>query len=208
MHVYAFGSICRGEIDVYSDIDLLAIVAKNSPNLDPNKFSIYSYQRLQQLWSAGNPFSWHLSLEAKLLYACDGQDFLESLGEPNPYQDCKRDCEKFLSLAQTACSRLRDRAPSQTFELATVFLAIRNFATCYALGQLGKCIFSRNSFWQLDDPTAPLTKTEYDVLERARILSTRGVGEPITAAEAESVIEISYQIESWMQAKFVEIPSV
>lgn len=26
MHIYAFGSICRGEIDKNSDIDLLAIV--------------------------------------------------------------------------------------------------------------------------------------------------------------------------------------
>ena len=69
MHVYAFGSICRGEIDYGSDVDLLAIVERFVPELDPSKFSIYSYSRIEQLWDEGNPFAWHLATEFKMLFS-------------------------------------------------------------------------------------------------------------------------------------------
>ena len=50
MHIYAFGSMCRGDISIGSDIDLLALVEKHDPRLDPGKFSIYSYKRIGELW--------------------------------------------------------------------------------------------------------------------------------------------------------------
>ena len=42
MYIYAFGSICRGEIDFYSDVDLIAISDDlvQLKKFDPNKFSI------------------------------------------------------------------------------------------------------------------------------------------------------------------------
>jgi len=44
MHIYAFGSLCRGEIGLDSDIDLLAIVDQFDERLDQKLFSIYSVQ--------------------------------------------------------------------------------------------------------------------------------------------------------------------
>lgn len=38
MHIYAFGSICRGEIDAASDIDLLAIFEKTRRKSTPIDF--------------------------------------------------------------------------------------------------------------------------------------------------------------------------
>jgi nucleotidyltransferase-like protein/YCII-related domain-containing protein len=80
MHIYAFGSICRGEILLGSDIDLLALVDGYETRLDPDIFSLYSYGRVAELWSEGNPFAWHLFLESKLIFTADGSDFLNSLG--------------------------------------------------------------------------------------------------------------------------------
>lgn len=71
---YSIHAISRGvdlliPISVDSDIDLLALVEVEGfdQNIDPDKFSIYSYKRIQELWTAGNAFAWHLSLESKLI---------------------------------------------------------------------------------------------------------------------------------------------
>ncbi|WP_424545407.1 nucleotidyltransferase domain-containing protein [Serratia marcescens] len=55
MHVYAFGSLCRGEMSKYSDIDLLALVNDKDDRFDSDIYSIYSYERLDELWKEGNP---------------------------------------------------------------------------------------------------------------------------------------------------------
>src|SRR5438067_11346690 len=98
MHIYAFGSICRGDVSLESDVDLLAIVEGNDPRFDPDVYSIYSYKRIQELWGAGNRFAWHLSLESRLLYSADQCDSLKRLGARNPHKDCVHDSDKFLAL--------------------------------------------------------------------------------------------------------------
>src|SRR5258705_351930 len=100
MHIYAFGSLCRGEIDPGSDLDMLALTNKFDPRFDPNVFSIYSYRRIQDLYREGNPFAWHLSTEAKLIFASDGSDFLTELSQPAAYKNRTRDCEKFFHIYQ------------------------------------------------------------------------------------------------------------
>ena len=87
-HIYAFGSVCRGEISQDSDVDMLAIVDEYDDRFNTEVFSVYSPERIQTLWSEGNPFAWHLSLEARLLFSTEATDFLSSLGNPNRYQRC------------------------------------------------------------------------------------------------------------------------
>src|SRR6266404_1037927 len=104
MHIYAFGSVVRGDISRGSDVDLLAVVEGQDSRFDPSMFSVYSYDRLKTLWTEGNPFSWHLSLESKLLYSTDESDFFNELGRPRRYQNCVGDCEKFFALFSDAQS--------------------------------------------------------------------------------------------------------
>lgn len=144
MHIYAFGSICRGEIDKYSDIDVIAIVENFDSRLDPNKFSIYSYNRIKELWEEGNPFAWHLSLESKMIYSSNSKNLFDQLGKPNIYQNGTDDCLKFYRLFKSAEEALKSNTSSKTFELSNIFLSIRNFATCYQLAN-GKYCFSRDS---------------------------------------------------------------
>lgn len=76
-HIYAFGSLCRGELDEFSDVDLLACVESQEQvrNINPRRFSVYTHDRIRALWSEGNPFAWHLYLESKLVFASDDKDF-------------------------------------------------------------------------------------------------------------------------------------
>ncbi len=117
MHIYAFGSLCRGDIGLDSDIDLLAIVDRHDCRLDQKLFSIYSYKRLQELWHQGNPFAWHLSLEARLIHAPDERDYLKHLGHPNTYRHCRTDCQRFFALFKEARVSLNASDRSTVFDL-------------------------------------------------------------------------------------------
>jgi Nucleotidyltransferase domain len=134
MHIYAFGSICRGEVSLDSDIDLLAVVKGHDGRLDQAAFSIYSYKRIREIWLEGNPFAWHLSLEARLIYSSDSHDFLKQLGPPGAYRHCYNDCSRFFRLFDDAQKSIEVNNKCLVFDLSTTFLSIRNFASCYSLG--------------------------------------------------------------------------
>ncbi len=199
MHLYAFGSVCRGEIDRNSDIDLLALVSEHDERLDPAKYSIYSYNKMKSMWKKGNPFAWHLSAESRLLYSEDDYDFLVSLGQPAPYSNCKSDCRKFYEVYLEASSSLDGDMSSAVFDLSALFLSIRNIATCFALGVLGQMLFSRHAALMLPPEfRLPISDECYRILERARILCTRSKGENITADEAKLAQSECESIREWM----------
>jgi len=199
MHIYAFGSIVRGEISIGSDVDLLAIIEGYDPRFEPDIFSIYSYNRIEELWKEGNPFAWHLSMESKLLYSHDGSNFLEELGKPLPYKSCFRDCEKFFALFRESQKSICAGSNSMVFDLSTVFLSIRNLASCFSLGVLNRPDFSRHSSLRLGDDNIPISQQSYRILERTRILSTRGVGSIPSREEGMLVIKELETIQRWMK---------
>jgi hypothetical protein len=199
MHIYAFGSICRGDLRQGSDIDLLALAEGYDGRFDPDTFSIYSYSRINDLWAEGNPFAWHLFLQARLIFASDERDFLKSLGSPADYSNCIKDCEKFYSVFDAAHSSILAGRNSKVFELSTMFLSIRNIATCFSLGTTMKPDFSRHSAQHLGSNSIPLTPDAYSVLERARILSTRGEGKNISDQELDLVLSKLENVRTWME---------
>jgi len=196
-HLYAFGSVCRGEVDPASDIDLLACLSTQKTEIDPKKFSIYTYKRIRELWQEGNPFSWHLYLESKLIYSSDGSDFLMNLEKPSKYTNIVEDCRKFNNLFLESYNSLMQSSNSIVFHLSCMFLAIRNFATCYSLGT-GKPIFSRMSPL-LIEPKLPISKEKFDIYARARILSTRGYGSIISNTDVNIAKSSAPIILDWMK---------
>jgi hypothetical protein len=205
MHIYAFGSVCRGDLSPGSDVDLLAIAETLDPRFDPEIYSIYSYKRICELWEEGNPFAWHLWLESKLLYSPDGNDYLRALGSPRPYQNCFRDCEKFAELFRDGVNSILATRASTVFDLSTIFLSIRNFASCFSLGVTTKPDFSRNAALHLGKHSLRLSAHSYQVLERARILCTRGNGTLILEDEIESTIERLDEVRKWMNSLLAEV---
>ena len=200
MHIYIFGSICRGEYEKDSDIDLLSVINTHaeSQNFDKNKFSIYTVERLKQLWEEGNPFAWHLFLEAKLVFSSDHIDLIKCMGAPQQYQNGRVDLEKFMRLYLDSYEDLMLTKTSYIFNLSCIFLAIRNFATCYSL-HVRKPIFSRKSPL-LIDLALVLPQDVFLTLERSRTLSTRGVGDSIRQEELEKVITFLPYIRDWMSS--------
>ncbi len=205
MHIYAFGSVCRGEVDCSSDIDVLALVERFESQFDPSIYSIYSYARIEELWGEGNPFAWHLAKESRLLFSSDGRDYIRGLGNPEKYQNAKDDCKKFYILFADAKCALQSKTASPVFEMSTVFLAIRNFASCYALGCLNMFEFSRSSAKRLGDKSLIVSDEAFATLERARILSTRGHGEMLCECSISQVLGEIQAIDNWMHLLLKEI---
>lgn len=207
MHIYAFGSVCRGEVSPNSDVDLLAIVDGFDGRFDQNAYSIYSYHRINEIWKEGSPFAWHLAMESRLLFSTDGLDLFESLGSPARYLACRTDCEKFFQLFNDAKVSFLQNDASKIFDLSMVFLAIRNFATCFSLGRLQRPNFSRHSALRLGERSLHIATEHYAVFERARILCTRGHGATITDTEAEMAVQEFPAISAWMSGLLSEVPN-
>ena len=198
MHIYAFGSVCRGDVSFGSDIDLLAAVDGFDARFSPDTYSIYSYRRIREIWAEGNPFAWHLSMEAKLLFASDETDVLRALGSPEPYRNCSRDCEKFQSLFRDAAASAKSNRTTLVFDLSTIFLSIRNIATCFSMGVLTRPDFSRGSALHLGEYSLAMSRHPYEILERSRLLCTRGCGNAVTSEEIGIACTELSRIEEWM----------
>jgi hypothetical protein len=207
MHIYAFGSVCRGDISRTSDIDLLAIVEGHDERFNPKDYSIYSYRRIEQILEEGNAFAWHLTFESRLLFASDQTDFLKSLNDPARYSKTIQDCQKFFSLFKEAKHSITTTFTTAAFDLSMVFLAIRNFATCFSLGFLDRPNFSRRSAIGIGDHSLPIRREAFEILERSRILCTRALGQPINATEVARAMEEFPRIEAWMERLLKEVTS-
>jgi predicted nucleotidyltransferase len=197
LHYYVFGSICRGELDTFSDVDLLACVSGAHLEVSRDKFSIYQHSRMEELWREGNPFAWHLFLESKMVYASDNKDFIKSLGKPNKYINFDKDFQKFKHLFFTALKETKLDGTNATFNISCMFLAIRNIATCYSLWKQ-RANFSRNSAILIDKPLNIHEKI-FEVFIRARILSTRGVGENLSPENIQEVLSSELIICNWIE---------
>jgi hypothetical protein len=205
-NVYIFGSVVRGEIDQYSDIDLLLISDELIKNIDTNKYSIYSTERIKELFAEGNPFAWHLYYESKLVFSSD-EDFLHGIGIPSRYTNCKSDLLKFKELYNDSVTSINENEFSLVFDLAMIFLAIRNFATCYSLGNYEKPIFSRMSFEKLYDYPLVLEEEIKELLMMSRISSTRGIEYSINN-KSLSLLKINLgKIENWFNEILVNYES-
>lgn len=207
MHLYIFGSICRGEIDESSDIDLLAIVdnLQSQEKFDKEKFSTYTVDRLKELWNEGNPFAWHLFIESKLVFSKDNTDIIREWGEPKDYKNPEKDLKKFYDLFKKSIESIKHSNRSEIFDLSMIFLSIRNFASCYALGFLSDFNFSRNSALKLKRNKLEIDRDCFKILERARILSTRGSGTLITKNESEKTMKELVNIDNWFQTILKDI---
>lgn len=200
MYIYAFGSVCRGEIDLFSDIDLLAILdEKDNPSkFDPNKYSIYTESKIKDYWASGNPFSWHLFTESSLIYSHNKKNFLKSLGKPEPYKNGIQDMLKFQKIFTVSLEELKTSHLTYLFELSTAFLCIRNFASCYSLNK-GKSNFSRHSALKLEKKSLSINHHIYKILESSRLLATRGYGEFPKKNDIQKIVLELDKVYTWME---------
>ncbi|ABQ05334.1 nucleotidyltransferase domain-containing protein [Flavobacterium johnsoniae] len=199
MEIYAFGSITRGDIDKLSDVDLLLLkdIDEKISDIDKEQFSIYSYQRILELWKEGNPFAWHLYSESKCIFCTNSVSYIESLGKPSQYKNLLNDLNKFYKLFNDSKDSIEQNNYSIDFDLSMIFLSIRNFASCFSLGYLGKLEFSRDSAIKINLHPLKINPKTYDRLKQSRLLATRGIGKKISKEELETIQEDFPEIEKW-----------
>ncbi|TLV00403.1 nucleotidyltransferase domain-containing protein [Dyadobacter luticola] len=206
MEIYAFGSLTRGEVDKYSDYDFLILRESHEKIGDLNKddFSIYTYKRIDNLWKEGNPFAWHLFKESKCIFTSLDSPYIPSLKMPKNYMKCESDLERFYQLYLDAKNSLLASNISTDFDLSMIFLAIRNFASCFALGILGECVFSRNSARMIGKYSLDIVNDAYGILIKARVLATRGIGATATEEEVSVILKSLSQIDIWFNSLIKE----
>ena len=120
------------------------------------------------------------------------------MGSPAKYQEQVNDCIKFLNLFRSAMKSLELNSKSSVFDLSSAFLGLRNFSSCYLLGQ-GRPNFSRNVALELMGDSPPISIEDYRILERSRVLCTRGLGQHVTKGEAGKAVSSLKDLEKWMQ---------
>ena len=108
---------------------------------------------------------------------------------PNNYKNITIDFEKFKTIYIESVNNFM-KGKNIVFNLSCIFLALRNISTCYSLA-CNKPIFSRRSPLLIDHPIQ-IEKSIFHILESARILSTRGIGERINQ---EMILKVKNNIK-------------
>lgn len=180
MELYAFGSVTAGDVDPFSDTDVLAIVETQAEaNQCPIHWSIYRRARIRHLFDRGTLFSWHIHLDAVLLWPRDQAGFLATLGRPAPYTGARKEISELLELAQDAIGSLRDGSPSAIFDAGQLYVALRDTAMAAAPSTLGRFDFSRRLPLDWKDPPLPIPGSDYLFYLQCRRTSGRyGVPAP------------------------------
>lgn len=170
---YVFGSVCRGEPDRGSDVDILVVEDNAARRAQlPRHWSVYSRRRLRALYSRGTLFAWHLHLEAVQLWPQGSPGFLKRIDPPRKYTGAAREASGLLKIMQSACDELRRGTKSPVYEFGLLALAARDLAMAAAPSLDGRFNFSRHAPLQ-GDTAFPLSKRAFDYLLACRRASTR-----------------------------------
>lgn len=172
---YAFGSLCRGEPDAGSDVDILVITDQtNATRKIPNSWSKYSPKRVRELFARGTLFAWHLYLEAVPLWPRNGQGFLQRVGPPKHYKNARREITDLRRILVGALTELNRGTPSEVYECGLIALACRDIAMAASLTINGSFNFSRYAPLRFKQMPFPLTKAKWNYLLACRRATTRG----------------------------------
>jgi len=196
---YLFGSARTGEVDSGSDVDLLVINEDGQRVGYPTSWSVYSARRVQELFSRGMLFAWHLHREAFQIFSDTGANFLESLGPPAPYApNAIVEIESLSRITCEALDELADGTPSWVYERGLVYVGLRDIGMAAALVLDGAPNFSKHAPFALGAVgPPPLSVERYDQLMNCRRACTRDQFlVPVEEASRLSAAELS-GIRDW-----------
>jgi hypothetical protein len=196
--VYVFGSICRGESGPTSDVDVLVIPLGNESAQFPGSWSVYSRELIQEYYSKGRLFAWHLHLEAKCVFSANELPFLNKLGSPAPYSNMYNDIDDLDGLLQQALFELNNGTNNVIYELGIAYTALRDLAMSASWAFLGAPCFSSDAPYRLPI-NFPLPLKTYNKAMLARHSSTRGTEFDF---DFDQVVEdlIQAPLEQWVES--------
>lgn len=197
---YVFGSICRGDFDEASDVDIIEISsAIRHVERNRHDVSVYSTERIQALWQVGHQFAWHLYLESKLVFTADGRDVLKELGKPKSYTARRIDIERYFRMFERSANFLLHETVSPVSEWAIIFSAMRNAAISHSVSLHDRPMFHRNAAWDLDTPKLAISRERYSQISACKLLATRGLGKAPSTTVIYEMLETLPAINDWFQ---------
>ncbi|MCG2580128.1 MAG: hypothetical protein KA296_04540 [Marinobacter sp.] len=203
--IYAFGSIVSGDFDDGSDTDILVIEAPCDDNLYPTDWSVYTRERINELYRRGTLFSWHIHLEATPLYSASGRGYLESLGPPAPYTQAKNEIAALKSLAEVALSELAAGTPSSIYELGILGVALRDIGMAASKPLNGNFCFSKKAPYFLKGIELPIKQSDYRHLINCRRATTRGHQVDYDHSQRLQIVALTDVILAWCGKVFTQV---
>ena len=155
--VYLFGSVARGDYDIYSDIDILIVVDDCSEeeyikwkdcfaellNMPVSWISLYRISKILKMYNIGSYFLWHIKKEGKMIFSRENElaSLLDTLP---PYMKVHDDLQEYTEILKDIISELDNTYISIDYELAVMASLVRN--TCIAIAYMNDNMdFGRNS---------------------------------------------------------------
>lgn len=195
--IYAFGSVVSGEFDDGSDTDILAIKSPFDDNRYPSGWSVYSRDRIKELYCKGTLFAWHIHLEAVPVFSSSGRGFLESIGPPEAYTEAKHEIQVLWSMAEVALNELALDTPSSIYELGVLGVAIRDIGMAASKTFNGNFCFSKNAPYALKGLELPMDRDDYFYLINCRRATTRGHQVNYDDERRRKIMDQSPDILNW-----------
>lgn len=199
-----FGSHARGEADEGSDIDVLLVLddaTAGPPLMDlPGKpdISIYSRDKLEQMFREGHLFAWHLFLESIPYCSTRSEAWFRSLGKPAEYREAQQDIAQFMGILEEALAGMASE-DCYVFEAGVAHLAMRNLGMILGYIHRGTPNFCRYAALQLPKEIAPeISHREYEMLLSCRRASVRG-DVAVELPSFEQIQQISLPLKIWLK---------
>jgi hypothetical protein len=218
---YLFGSFARGDTDQRSDLDVLAVVENNQGRVPVNEvtrtlpdqiasvqptITWYGRTRLEQMFSDGELFCWHLHLEAKAL---SGPPIASLFPTLSKYVRAEADVAFFLRVLQATPKQLEVSPANSIYECGVAYVCVRNIAMAASWHLLPSPDFSRYSPFRLPAPLKlPISVEEYETSMACRMAGQRGhatptnVGIEFALEYAASAIEWARHVASYLGEKY------
>lgn len=204
-----FGSVCREDYNLNSDIDVLCV--SNLNEIEKKKFnerlkllvgekasvSYYKPERIVLMYNEGHLFAWHLYAESKK-FSLNNTDFIDGLGIPAKYSGYIEDINSFIEIIKSTRVALEHEDNSAVYEAGLLYLCARNISMCNSYLFSERADFGKYSPYnkELNQYIQfPLTLSDYESLMRARHTVTRGYS--LDNAKTINLKLIARELEQW-----------
>lgn len=213
LSIRIFGSFGRGDFDSMSDLDVL-IVSEEAIDSDiiKNKFnrqliniykkepsySWYSKSRIISMFNSGHLFAWHLYIESKLFNG-NSNDFITSLGTPQPYLDAIIDAGSIYNILKSIKPAILESPFNTIYESGILFVCLRNLGLIFSKVFLNSFNFSLDSPFHILNNSLNIDYSDYLILKQNRRASMRGAQS--TAIDKNKLLNLIELSSDWASNK-------
>lgn len=213
LSIRLFGSAARGDSDADSDIDILVVCDEYEPDLtalrssvarrfasQPVAVSVYSRDRIAELYRQGSLFAWHLFLESKHLHGDTRGDVIDSLGCPAHYANSASDIGDLIEVGESIVGHLKLGTRATVYEAGLLYLVARNAAIVASPAILNEMIFARDAPFTISRRSGckiALNRQDYAALCASRRASLLGGRAP--KLDRSHLVSLAVTVTAWVR---------